>query len=55
MELNAATFAKEKGATVIIIDGVEGRLENALKFGAAHTINFKEHETVKQREKRYLS
>ncbi|WP_197046632.1 zinc-binding dehydrogenase [Oceanobacillus salinisoli] len=47
--LNAAAIAKEKGATVIVIDGVEKRLENALKFGADHIINFNKFDTVEKR------
>jgi D-arabinose 1-dehydrogenase-like Zn-dependent alcohol dehydrogenase len=47
--LNASAVAKEKGANVIIIDGVESRLEIAKKFGADHTINITEYDTVEKR------
>ncbi len=48
--LNATAIAKEKGAKVIIIDAVESRLELAKRFGADHTINLKEFDTVEKRE-----
>lgn len=38
--LNAAAIAHEKGANVIVIDGVESRLALAKKFGAHHVLNF---------------
>lgn len=47
--LNAAAIAKEKGAKVIVVDGVKERLENALKFGADYIIDFNEYETVEKR------
>lgn len=47
--LNAAAVAKEKGATVIIVDGVESRLQQAKKFGADHTINFNDYQNTKDR------
>ncbi|QKY68294.1 zinc-binding dehydrogenase [Lentibacillus sp. CBA3610] len=50
--LNAAAISKEKGATVIVIDGVDNRLKNAYKFGADYTIDFKEYETVEKRSER---
>ncbi len=37
--INAAAVAKEKGATVIVIDAVESRLEMASRFGADHLID----------------
>lgn len=48
--LNAAAIAKEKGAKVIVIDGVKERLKNALKFGADHIIDFNDCDTVEKRE-----
>lgn len=48
--LNAAAIAKEKGAQVIVIDGVEDRLNNALKFGADHIIDFNVYDTVEKRQ-----
>lgn len=47
--LNAAAVAKERGATVIVIDGVESRLQQAKKFGADYTININDYETVEDR------
>lgn len=37
--LNAVAVAKERGARVIVIDAVEGRLLQAKAFGADHTIS----------------
>ncbi|SOC44833.1 zinc-binding dehydrogenase [Salinicoccus kekensis] len=50
--LNAAAIAKEKGATVIVIDGVAPRLENAKKFGADHVIDMNEYKTPEERAER---
>lgn len=47
--LNATVMAKELGATVIIIDGVKGRLEKAKKFGADHVIDMNEFDTTEKR------
>lgn len=47
--LYAASIAKEKGATVIIIDGVKARLEQAKRFGADHIIDMNEYKTVEDR------
>lgn len=52
--LNAAAVAKEKGATVIIIDGVQSRLELAKKFGADHVINLNEFSTLEARTEEVL-
>lgn len=41
--LNAAAVAKEKGATVIVVDGIKSRLEQAKKFGADHVINMNDY------------
>ncbi|MBT2689842.1 zinc-binding dehydrogenase [Bacillus sp. ISL-47] len=46
--LNAAAVAKERGAQVIVIDGVESRLETAKEFGADHVINFRNYESPEQ-------
>ncbi|WP_426007344.1 zinc-binding dehydrogenase [Paenarthrobacter sp. NyZ202] len=40
--LNAIAVAKERGATVIVIDPSAPRLEQARRFGADHTINLTE-------------
>lgn len=50
--LNATVVAKEYGAETIVIDGVEGRLDQAERFGADHTIDFREYETVEARAER---
>ncbi|SDL95587.1 zinc-binding dehydrogenase [Bacillus sp. OK048] len=47
--LYGAAIAKESGAKVIIIDGVEARLNQAKKFGADHLINIREYDTVEKR------
>lgn len=47
--LNAAAVAKERGATVIVIDAVESRLEAAKQFGADHVINMKDYPSVEER------
>lgn len=52
--LNAAAIAKEKGAKVIVIDGIEERLKNAKNFGADHIIDFNVYDTVEKRTKRVL-
>lgn len=52
--LNASAIAKEKGATVIIIDSVTSRLEQAKKFGADFTIDMNEYPSVEERKKRVL-
>ncbi len=50
--LNAIAIAKEKGADVIMIEGVDERLDRANAFGADHTIDFREYETVDARADR---
>ena len=52
--LNAAAVAKEKGATVIVVDGVQNRLEKAKQFGADHVINLADFETLEERTKAIL-
>jgi threonine dehydrogenase-like Zn-dependent dehydrogenase len=47
--LNAASVAKERGAKVIVIDALNSRLEMAKSFGADHTININEYDTVEKR------
>jgi putative phosphonate catabolism associated alcohol dehydrogenase len=41
--LNACAVAKERGATVVAIDGVAARLDLAREFGADHIVNLREH------------
>ncbi len=48
--LNATAVAKERGADrIIVVDRHPGRLQLATAFGATHTVNFQDHETVKAR------
>jgi threonine dehydrogenase-like Zn-dependent dehydrogenase len=49
--LNAAAVAKELGATVIVIDAVEERLQAAKEFGADFTINIQDYPTKEERIK----
>ncbi|SEN36608.1 zinc-binding dehydrogenase [Lihuaxuella thermophila] len=49
--LNASAVAKEFGATVIVIDGVQKRLQRAKSFGADHLIDLNEYETEEKRAK----
>lgn len=50
--LYGCAAAKTAGAKVIIVDGVESRLQTAVKFGADYTINMKEFDTVEKRTQR---
>ncbi|UOF92867.1 zinc-binding dehydrogenase [Fodinisporobacter ferrooxydans] len=52
--LNAAAVAKEFGATVIVIDGVESRLTMAKTFGADYLININEYDTLEKRTQTVL-
>lgn len=47
--LNAAAIAREKGAEVIVVDGVKLRLDEAKRFGAHHVIDMSEHPTGEAR------
>ena len=47
--LNACAVAKERGATVIVIDQVSHRLELAREFGADHAIDLSEHNSSEAR------
>lgn len=47
--LSAIPVAKERGATVIVADGVESRLHTAKEFGADHVINIAEVDTTEAR------
>jgi D-arabinose 1-dehydrogenase-like Zn-dependent alcohol dehydrogenase len=49
--LYATALAKERGATVTVIDGVEKRLQAAVAFGADHTISMQEHPDVEARRR----
>lgn len=48
--LYASAIAKEKGAKVIVIDGVKERLDLARRFGADHTIDISEVRELSERE-----
>lgn len=50
--LYATAIAKERGASVIVIDAVPGRLQTAAAFGADHTIDMNELVTTEQRVQR---
>lgn len=50
--LNAAAVATEIGAETIVIDGVTERLDRAKEFGADHTIDLTEYETIETRHTR---
>ncbi|WP_158059590.1 zinc-binding dehydrogenase [Halorussus halophilus] len=50
--LNATAYANERGAETIVIEGVDTRLERAEEFGADHTIDFREYDTVEARAER---
>jgi D-arabinose 1-dehydrogenase-like Zn-dependent alcohol dehydrogenase len=47
--LFASAIGKTMGATVIIIDGVDSRLEEARKFGADYVIDMKKFDTIEAR------
>lgn len=47
--LSAVAVARERGARVIVIDGVSYRLDAAKAFGADAIIDFREYETVQDR------
>ncbi|MED4352828.1 zinc-binding dehydrogenase [Schinkia azotoformans] len=49
--LNAAAVAKEKGATVIVVDALKSRLDQAKEFGADYVIDINDYQTVEQRSK----
>lgn len=50
--LNAVAVANERGATTIVVDGVDARLEQARNFGADHVVDLREDATVEQRTDR---
>ncbi|MQA78602.1 MAG: zinc-binding dehydrogenase [Streptosporangiales bacterium] len=47
--LYATAVAKERGATVTVLDGADNRLETAKQFGADHVVSLNEHPTVEER------
>jgi len=50
--LNATAVAAERGAEVIVVDGVEKRLAMAERFGADHTISMAAYDSVDARAER---
>jgi len=50
--LTAAAVATERGAETVVIDGVDARLDRASDFGADHTIDMDEYDTVDARAQR---
>lgn len=50
--LNAVAVAKERGAEVVVVEGVDRRIERAEAFGADHVVDFREHATVEARAER---
>jgi threonine dehydrogenase-like Zn-dependent dehydrogenase len=50
--LNATIVANEYGAETIVVDSVDGRLEQAAAFGADHLIDMDEYDTVDARTDR---
>lgn len=52
--LYAAAVSRTMGATVIVIDAIESRLEEAKKFGADFVINMKEFNTIEKRKEEIL-
>lgn len=51
LNLYVSAIAKEKGAKIIVIDGVKERLDLAKRFGADHVINLSEVKELADREK----
>lgn len=47
--LYAAAVAKERGARVVVVEGIDERIELARRFGADEIIDMKEHATVEDR------
>ena len=52
--LYAVCIAKERGARVMVVDGVQDRLEMAKRFGADEIIDMNKYKTVKERVNRCL-
>lgn len=49
--LHATALAKARGARVLVMDGVERRLEQARRFGADEVIDVREHRDLRSRRK----
>lgn len=47
--LFSIAYAKEHGANVIVIEGVDKRIKRAEEFGADHVIDFREHDNIEKR------
>lgn len=52
--LSAIAILKERGATVIAVDGVEERLQMAKRFGADYLLDMKEFPTKEERVKKVM-
>ncbi|MCS5695922.1 zinc-binding dehydrogenase [Desulfofundulus thermocisternus] len=52
--LNSIAVAKERGATVIVVEGIKLRLDMARKFGADYLIDMNEFDTPEKRTKQVL-
>ena len=50
--LNAIAVAKDKGAVVVVVDGVPARLELAKAFGADHVVDLGAHPAPNDRAAR---
>jgi threonine dehydrogenase-like Zn-dependent dehydrogenase len=50
--LHAMAIAKARGSRVIAIDGVDGRLAHARKFGADETIDIRQYPDARDRQRR---
>jgi threonine dehydrogenase-like Zn-dependent dehydrogenase len=50
--LNAIAVSKERGADVIVVEGVDGRIDRAKAFGADHVVDFREYDSVEARADR---
>jgi threonine dehydrogenase-like Zn-dependent dehydrogenase len=50
--LNTTAIAKERGAEVIVVEGVDGRIDRAEAFGADHVVDFRESDSVEARVER---
>lgn len=52
--LYSIAVAKERGATVIVVEGIKSRLDMAKKFGADYLVDMSEYDTPEKRIKRVL-
>ncbi len=47
--INSIAYAKESGCDVIVVEGVDGRIERAKEFGADHVVDIKDFDTSGER------